>query len=145
MAHLRRLIRDNVVTTLTGLSTTGSNVFKSKSYPLTSDRLPALGIFIKGEESDYSTAGSPRSIQHTLNMSVEIYVKGSTGYDDTLDAISEQVEAALYTDLKRGTYALDTQVTGFDSSFSVEGEQPIAVGTLSIMVRYRSIEGSQSQ
>jgi len=78
-------------------------------------------------------------------MSVEIYVKGSTGYDDSLDAISEQVEAALYTDLSRGTYALDTQITGFDSSFSVEGEQPIAVGTLSIMVRYMSIEGSQSQ
>ena len=145
MAHLRKLIRDNVVTTLTGLTTTGSNVFKSKSYPLTSGQLPSLGIFTKSAESDYPTVGSPRSIQHTLNMSVEIYVKGSTGYDDTLDLISEQVEAALYTDLKRGTYALDTQVTGFDSSFSVEGEQPIAVGTLSIMIRYRSIEGSQSQ
>ena len=145
MAHLRKLIRDNVVTTLTGLTTTGSNVFASLSYPLTSDKLPGLGVFTKNQESDYSTAGSPRSIHHTLNMSVEIYVKGSTGYDDTLDAISEQIEAALYTDLKRGTYALDTQITGFDSSFSVEGDQPIAVGTLSIMIRYRSIEGSQSQ
>jgi|TARA_B110000908_G_C10255501_1_gene455171 hypothetical protein len=145
MAHLRTLIRDNVIATLTGLSLTGSNVFKSKSYPLTGDKLPSIGVFTQGQESDYSTVGSPRSIQHTLNMSIEIYVKGSTGYDDTLDLISEQVEEALYADLERGSYAFDTQVTGFDSSFSVDGEKPIAVGTLSIMIRYRSVEGSQSQ
>ena len=145
MAHLRTLIRDNVIATVTGLSLTGSNVFKSKSYPLTGDKLPSIGVFTQGQESDYSTVGSPRSVQHTLSMSIEIYVKGSTGYDDTLDLISEQVEEALYTDLERGSYAFDTQVIGFDSSFSVEGDQPIAVGTLSIMIRYRSVEGSQSQ
>ena len=34
MAHLRKQIRDNVVTALTGLSTTGSRVYGSRVYPM---------------------------------------------------------------------------------------------------------------
>ena len=33
MAHKRTSIRNNVTTTLTGLTTTGSNVFESRIYP----------------------------------------------------------------------------------------------------------------
>ena len=36
MAHLRKQIRDDVVTTLTGLSTTGSKVYASRVYPIDS-------------------------------------------------------------------------------------------------------------
>jgi len=40
MAHVRQSIRDNVVTAVTGLSTTGSNVFRSRVYPLGTNKLP---------------------------------------------------------------------------------------------------------
>ena len=41
MAHIRQSIRDNAMTAVTGLSTTGSNVFRSRVYPLGTNKLPA--------------------------------------------------------------------------------------------------------
>ena len=42
MAHVRKQIRDAVITTLTGLSTTGSNVFRSRIYPLESNKITGI-------------------------------------------------------------------------------------------------------
>jgi len=49
MAHVRQSIRDNVVTAVTGLSTTGSNVFRSRVYPLGTNKLPALCVYADSE------------------------------------------------------------------------------------------------
>ena len=40
MAHKRTSIRNNVTTALTGLTTTGSNVFESRIYPNELSKLP---------------------------------------------------------------------------------------------------------
>jgi len=145
MAHLRKLIRDNITTTLTGLVTTSSRVYQTQLYPLTANNLPGLAIYTKNQSSEYMTMGLPRTLRNELSLVVEMYVKGTTGYDNTLDTISEEVEAALYADTTRGGYALDTQIESFDASFGADGEQPVAVGTLNLKVTYISIEGSQSQ
>ena len=55
MAHVRQSIRDNVVTTVTGLSTPGSNVFRSRVYPLGINMLPALSVYTDNEH-DHSDA-----------------------------------------------------------------------------------------
>ena len=44
MAHVRQSIRDNVVTATTGLSTTGSNVFRTRVYPLESGTFPGYAV-----------------------------------------------------------------------------------------------------
>ena len=49
--HVRQQIRERIGTTLTGLTTTGSNVFESRVYPLEDSKLPALIIYTKSEES----------------------------------------------------------------------------------------------
>ena len=41
MAHVKQSIRDNAVTAVTGLSTTGSSVFRSRVYPLGTNKLLA--------------------------------------------------------------------------------------------------------
>ena len=51
MAHVRQSIRDNAVTACTGLSTTGSNVFRSRVYPLGEGKLPALVIYTSARKS----------------------------------------------------------------------------------------------
>jgi hypothetical protein len=38
----RTSIRDNVVTALTGLSTTAANVFRSRVYPIAEAKLPGI-------------------------------------------------------------------------------------------------------
>ena len=42
MAHQRKTIRDQVITYLTGLTTTGSNIFNSRVYPNEQSKLPLL-------------------------------------------------------------------------------------------------------
>jgi len=54
MAHVRQSIRDNAVTAVTGLSTTGSNVFHSRVYPLGTNKLPALCVYSNAETFEYN-------------------------------------------------------------------------------------------
>ena len=140
MAHVRKSIRDNVVTTLTGLTTTGSNIYRTRVYPLAEDKLPGLAIYTRDESTGYETMGLPRTQRRNLTVSVEIYVKRTSNYDDTLDTICVEIEEALYTDLTRGGYAKDTNITNMDAEFSGEGDQPVARATLTLDITYATKE-----
>jgi len=140
VAHVRKSIRDNIKTTLTGLTTTGTNVFQTRFYPLAEAKLPALAIYTKSETSEYSTIKTPRTQVRTLDVTVEAYVSGNTNVDNTLDTIATEVEEALYTDLTRGGNAKETRVTSFDADFSGDGENPVGVGRFAIEVIYVTLE-----
>lgn len=136
MAHVRQSIRENVTTTLTGLTTTGSNVYQTRIYPVAEDKLPGIAIYTRTEDTEYQTITVPRTQERTLVIAVEAYVKALNNYDDTLDTIAAEVEGALYADLTRGGYAKDTRVVSFDSQFSGDGDQPIAYATIEVQVDY---------
>lgn len=140
MAHIRKSIRDNITTALTGLTTTGSNVYQTRFYPLAEAKLPALTVYTKSEATEYGTINPPRTQMRTLEVTVEAYVSGNSGVDDTLDTIAVEVEEALATDVTRGGNAKDTLITSFDADFSGDGENPVGVGRFSIQVVYVSLE-----
>jgi len=140
MAHVRKLIRDNIETTLTGLATTGANVYQTRVYPIAEDRLPGLAIYTSSESTDYATINPPRTQLRTLSVSVDVYAKAVTAYDDLLDAACVEIEEALYTDRTRGGNAKDTRIIAFDSDFSGDGDQPVARATLTVVVDYVTIE-----
>ncbi|OUW83685.1 MAG: hypothetical protein CBD78_00025 [Candidatus Thioglobus sp. TMED218] len=142
MTHVRKQIRDNVVTTLTGLSTTGTNVFRSRVYPIAENKLPGILIFTDSEEIEFGTIGSDRSQIRSLTISVQGYVKSASNYDDTLDQICVEVEEALHNDITRGGLAKDTQVINFDAEFTDDGDQPVVVGTLETLVTYVTNESN---
>lgn len=142
MAHKRNAIRDNMTTSLTGLTTTGSNVFQTRIYPLADNKLPGLAIYTMSEDSEYQSISPPRTLHRKLEVIVEAYVKAVADYDDTLDTICAEVEAALYTDLSRGGYAFDTRVVGFSADISDQGDQPMILGKLTVEVQYSATEGS---
>lgn len=139
MAHVRQSIRDNVVTTLTGLTTTGANVFASRVYPLATAKLPGLAIYTNDEAIEASTIQPPRVQLRTLTLTVEIYARGATA-DDVVDTACVQIEEALYTDRTRGGNARDTRVVTFSASHTEDGDQPITVGSLSITIDYQTAE-----
>ena len=140
MTHVRQQIRDDIVTTLTGLTTTGSNVFRSRIFPLEETNLPALCIYTKSEASEYDTIGLPRSVNRVLDVAVEAYVKGVSNYDNTLDTIAVEVEEAIAADVTLGNLAKDAQLTAFEADFAGDGEQPVAVGRFTVTVEYRTVE-----
>ena len=140
MAHVRKLIRDNVTTTLTGLATTGSNVYQTRVYPLAEDKLPGLAIYTTEESTTFGSINPPRTQSRMLRFNIEIYVRALANYEDTLDQICLEIEEALSADLTRGGYAKDTQVINFSSDFSGDGDEPVGYGTLEVSVDYATVE-----
>ena len=116
MAHVRQSIRDNVVTTVTGLSTTGSSVFRTRIYPLETGNLPGLCVYTQTEDSGIDTLGS-RNLTRTVDV---------------------LIEAAMATDVTRGGYAKDCLLTRSEFEFSDEGDRPIVMGRLTYAVQYRT-------
>lgn len=142
MSHIRTRIRQNLVTSLTGLANTGNNVFDSRVYPMNADTLPGICVYTENETTAYQSINPPRTLDKTITASIEIYVQMIDTYDEVLDQISADVEEALYTDLTRNGLAQDTRVLSFDSSFSGDVEQPLIMGKLTVQIRYSAVEGS---
>lgn len=140
MSHLRQLIRTNIVTTLTGLTTTASRVFASRIYPLEQAKLAGLCIYTSSESIEYDTISPPRRQTRTLQVIIEIYASATSNLDNTLDTSCKEIEEALYTDLTRGGYAKDTRVISFESEFNGDGEKPVGVGRLTVEVIYSNRE-----
>lgn len=140
MAHVRKTIRDNVTTTLTGLATTGSRVYQTRLFPLATAKLPGLCIYTRSETTQYASVSLPRTQVRELEVLVEAYAKGTASIDNTLDAIAVEVEEALYTDVTRGGNAKDTQVTSFEVDYDGEGDQSVGVARFTISVTYVTVE-----
>lgn len=138
MSHVRQQIREQVATTVTGLSTTGSNVFQSRVYPLQDSNLPALLVYSISEDSNADVMGSTLVAQRDLNIVIEGYVKATTDFDDTVDTICAEVEAAMGTDRTLNNLAKFSQLVGTEINYNGEGESPVGVVTLTYAVQYRT-------
>jgi len=107
MSHVRQQIRERFATTVTGLTTTGSNVFQSRVYNLESGNLPGIIIYTKSEESQPVSIGSSRTIERILSLNVEAYVKAVSNSDDTIDLIAKEIETAVAADTTLNSLAKD--------------------------------------
>ena len=142
MANKKQQIREPVATTLTGLSTTGSNVFQSRVYPIENTKLPCLLIYTREETSEPLTTNPPRAIEKILSLVVEAYVKANANYDDTIDTITEEVEEALYGDRLINNLALDSFLVNTDISYNGEGDNPLGIVVMTFQITYHHTEGS---
>ena len=140
MAHVRKSIRDDIVSTLTGLTTTGTNVYQTRFYPLAEAKVPGLCIYTNTESTEHATMTRPRTQFRTLEVIVEAYVKGTSNVDNTLDTIAVEVEEAISADVTLGGYAKDAKITAFEASYAADGDQPVGVGRCTVEVLYATLE-----
>ena len=133
MAHKRTSIRNNVTSTLTGLTTTGSNVFESRIYPNELAKLPLLNIYSNSETSELASIGK---LDRSLEIMVEGFAKATSNVDEALDTIAKEVEVALANDLTRGGHAKETFLTSTDFELESIANQQIGVVKLNFTVRY---------
>ena len=141
MAHVRQQLRERAATTLTGLTTTGSRVYQSRIYPLGAANLPGLLIYTKSEASEPETIGSARTVLRNLSLVVDGYVKAVSNFDDLVDTISAEVETALGNDVTLNSLAKNTYLESTDIDDG-EGDQPVAVVSLTYVVQYATIENA---
>tara|TARA_Y100001973_G_C5148886_1_gene306989 strand:- start:60 stop:506 length:447 start_codon:yes stop_codon:yes gene_type:complete len=143
LSHLRQQIRERAATRLTGLSTTGSNVFQSRTYPLERASLPGICIFTNEETSEIQSQGNPRNVQKILSLSIQGFAtQGFTGVDDTLDTISKEIEIAMQGDINLNNLAQDSYLSETSISISGEGEKEIGSVTLTYTVIYQHAENN---
>ena len=138
--HIRQQIRERVGTTLTGLSTTGSNVYQSRVYNLENSDLPALIIYTRSEDTELLEMGSTRTLERNLSLVVEAYVKANSNYDDTIDTIAKEIESAMGADVTHNNLARDSFLDSTEINYNGEGEQPIAVMTMVYNINYQTTE-----
>ena len=141
MAHLRQSIREGIATDVTGLSTTGSNVFQSRVYPVEDASLPCLLVYTTSEESEVTEIASPRPMTRFLNVIVQGVV-GATTPDDTLDDISKEVEVALAGDVSINNLANNSFLSSTTIEFNAEGAKPIGTVMLNYIVEYRNLDNN---
>ena len=134
--HVRQQIREKIGATLTGLTTTGSNVFESRVYPLENANLPALIIYTKEESSEPIVIGTQRVMSRELAVVVEGYAKATSNFDDTIDTISKEVEEAISADRTLGGLAKDTYIESTEIEYTGDGEQPVGYVTLTFLTNY---------
>ncbi len=131
--HARQQIRDKLIAILTGLTTTGANVFGSRIY--NHDSLPSIAIYTQNEE--LGEESGTRQLR-LLNVVVEVRVTAVSGFDDTLDTISAEIETAIFaSDTTLQGLCKDFDFEGLEIEYSGDGEQPIALMNMRFVALYR--------
>jgi len=96
MSHVRTQIRDAFVARLTGLATTGANVFGQRTRPNT-DALPYLKVWVGDDIGETITVGDDYTEQRSADLVVEAYVKDGGDIEDILDQIALEVQQSIAT------------------------------------------------
>jgi len=138
VAHVRQQIRERIATEVTGLTTTGSNVFQSRVYPLQASNLPGLLIYTTSETSEPLDMGrTSRLMGRSLSVNIDAYVKAVSNFDDTVDTVCSEVEVALGGSTINGLVK-DIYIESTDIDYQSEGDQPLAVATMVWVCEYET-------
>lgn len=140
MTHVRKQIRDAIVAELTGLSTTGSNVYGGRSQTVAKAKLPALFIFATEETSAIDAMGRPRPYIREVMVHIEMAVAASANVEDNIDQICLEIELAMGADNTFGSLAKRSELRATSIEFDESGDQPLAGARLEYAVQYRTRE-----
>ena len=135
--HVAEQIVQAAVAALTGLVTTGANVFDSRVYPLQHSELPALLIDQESETAGIEGKGSGGiALLRTLTLVVIAKVEQTTSYRRTVNTIRKEVEARLALDVSLAGAAKYLSPTSFELELEGGAEEPVASGTMKFEVIY---------
>ena len=135
--HLRRQIRERIAADVTGLVTTGSNVFQARVYPLEDAALPCLLVYSTSEESEILNQGTPRLLSRTLNITIQGVAAESSDIDDKLDLIAKEIETALSADRDINSLAQDSFLTSTEIEINADGAKTVGTLRLNYQIDYR--------
>ena len=135
--HLRRQIRERIAADVTGLVTTGSNVFQARVYPLEDAALPCLLVYSTSEESEILNQGTPRLLSRTLNITIQGVAAESSDIDDKLDLIAKEIEPALSADRDINSLAQDSFLTSTEIEINADGAKTVGTLRLNYQIDYR--------
>lgn len=137
--HVRQQIRESLAGLLTGLTTTGSNVYQSRLKPLQANELPALLIATDSEKIEPQGMGVNPMLERQLNISVKVIAKAMSNLDDTLDACIKEVEQAVNASVAANTLnglVKETLLTDIEIDMNADSDMPTGQATLLFIASY---------
>lgn len=132
MAHARQTIREAAASKVTGLTTTGANVFQSRMVPQTT-ALPCLLVATNDEEIVAGTIGT--IVERLLDLVITGVAKATSNVDDTLDLIAAEVETAM------ATFTYRAELQRIEVDFDESLEKPAGRIALTYRVTYLTTAG----
>ena len=136
--HGRDQVVDAVITQVTGLTTTGSNVVDSPVYPFST--LPALAVYPGEEEIVADTRTLGKRVVRRLEVKIEGRAKEHSEADPSLrtvlGTICAEVEAAIADDESLAGLVRSIELAGTETEFSGEEEQPVGKVTMTWVADY---------
>lgn len=142
MSHVRAQIRARVVEVLTGLTTSGARVFKTRVHPMSPGSLPGLCVYTGAEAA---TGGTLKATTKEVELIIDAYAAGAD-FDDTADLMQAEVEEALFGDWELGRFfdgiATNLMYSRSDSKFDGEGAVRVGVCRSIYKVEYQTEDGN---
>ena len=137
MAHVRKQIRDAVVTAVTGLTTTGNNVSASRVYPVEQSKLPHILVYTTDEAISLE-GGTLDAPMRGLTVRISGIAEDNSTLDDTLDQIAAEVEAAIGADVTQGGLSISTDLSETSIELQGESEKKVGIINLDYLIQYRT-------
>lgn len=132
MSHVRKQIRDALVTLVSGLATTADRVFTSRVHPLAEHELPGLRVFVDDEEIELQSIHGPGMLQRRVTCRVECVSALEDGLDDDLDQMALEVEHAVAGDATLGGI-FNGMLTPSAVEVNRSGEGAVPIGVLALV------------
>lgn len=136
--HRAEQIIQTVVTKLTGLTTTGTRVYRGRAYPTADSELPGLLVYLGQDKITQHLSQS--FVDSELMISIDARVKSASSQVDTLlNTIRSEITVALMAGYTQGlSYLIDTlEGDVAEPSIRGDGDQPIASMRMDWHFRYR--------
>lgn len=108
--HARQQVRQAAVIDLTGLATSGANVFTGRVAKLSEAEMPGLKIMLWDEAGDLG-GQALGTVLRRGRLVVEGWMQGGDDIEDKLDDWAAEIEVALYGN----TPALDAVLQNIDA------------------------------
>lgn len=137
MSHVRTQIRDAFVARLSGLATTGSNVFGRRTVPPT-DVLPLMLVYLGDETGELVSVTVDRVEQRQADLVITVVCKDGGDMEDTLDQIALEVQEAIATtpDLSFGGLIKDIGAPRLEADIDDSPEKPAGLNRIIYPVIY---------
>lgn len=140
--HVRKRIRDAIVGLLSGLTSTGDRVWNSRSFQITTDRLPSISVFTTEEEIERVTLAAPVRIHRMMSVVIEVHAVRSEVVEDVLDQCAGEIETAMAGVITIDDHQLPAQLTTVSFATLDEGEQPLGVLRMVYRIPYSTNEAT---
>lgn len=135
----RTSIRSAIVTLCEGIDGIAT-VYAGRRRTIPETALPAICVYVEGEEKQLSSISTPRVYERQLTVTCEIHAQGNSpdAVEAALDGYCSDREDALLADETLGGLAIRTTLSSDEYEVDEDARRPAAVAICRDVILYRA-------